>query len=94
MQTAMRECKEETGLDFITIDEKMFSERHKFPRKDDVIDKHVNYFVGVTQHNEITMEIRELKNYCRLPLEDVKEKLTFFSDRQLRGKVLNYLTGK
>lgn len=94
IETAKRECKEETGLEFITIDSKIFSEQHSFPRKEDIVEKHVHYFIGVTANNEVTIETREIKDYCRLPLLEVKKQLTFFSDRQLWDNVLKYLLGK
>lgn len=94
LETAVRECKEETGLDFVTIDEKMFSEQHSFSRKEEVVEKHVHYFIGVTENNKVTMLVSEIKDYRRLPLSEVKKQLTFFSDRQLRDNVFRYLTGK
>ena len=94
METAKRECREETGLQFVTIDDKIFSEQHSFPRKGETIEKHVHYFVGITESNEVTIDPKEIKDYLWLPLEATKKQLTFFSDRQLRDKVLKYLQGK
>lgn len=94
MQTAKRECREETGLQFTTIDEKIFSEQHSFPRKEEKIEKHVHYFIGMTDNNEVTIDPKEIKAYRRLPLMEAKKQLTFFSDRQLWDNVLKYLLGK
>ena len=94
IETAKRECKEETGLEFVTIDTKIFSEQHSFPRKEEMIEKHVHYFIGVTESNEVTIEPREIKEYMRLPLTEAKKQLTFYSDRQLYDKVLKYLQWK
>lgn len=94
LQTATRECKEETGLEFVTIDTKIFSHQYPFPRKEEMVEKHVHYFIGVTESNEVTIESKEIKEYMRLPLREAKEKLTFFSDRQLYEKVLKYLQWK
>jgi bis(5'-nucleosidyl)-tetraphosphatase len=94
METAVRECKEETGLEFVTIDTKIFSEQHTFPRREEMIEKHVHYFIGITESNKVTIDPREIKDYLRLPIMEAKKQLTFFSDRQLWDNVLKYLLGK
>ena len=94
METAKRECKEETGLEFVTIDEKVFSEQHQYPSKTDIVEKHVHYFLGVTLDNTVTIDPIEIKSYIRLSLREAKRKLTFYSDRQLRDEVLRYLLGR
>lgn len=94
MQTAKRECREETWLQFTYIDPRTFSEQHQFPRKEEIIEKHVHYFIGITADNNVTIDPKEIKAYIWLPLNEAKDKLTFYSDRQLRSKVLKYLLGE
>jgi len=94
LQTAIRECREETGLEFTEIDQKQFHDQHQFLRKETTIDKHVYYFVGMTLDNAVTKEEREIKNYVRLSLQKVGSQLTFPSDKELWTEVYDYLLGK
>lgn len=94
IQTAAREVHEETGISFVQVDEKIFREKYQFSRKDETVDKHVQYFVGVTEDNHVTIDPKEIKAYVRLPLDQVREKLTFYSTRRIRDSVLKYLLGK
>jgi hypothetical protein len=54
----------------------------------------VNYFIGIAQDNIAKIDPVEIKDALRLPLHEVKKKLTFYNDRKLRDKVLKYLQGK
>ncbi len=94
LQTATREAQEESGLTFTYIDEKLFEDRYTFVRKGETILTQVNYFIGMVKDNIAKIDPVEIKDSCRLPLREVKKKLTFYNDRQLRDNVLKYLTGK
>lgn len=94
LQTAVREAQEESGLKFTYIDEKIFEDKYTFTRNGQSITTYVNYFIGIAKNNVTKVDPVEIKDSLRLPLHEVKKKLTFYNDRQLRDKVLNYLTGK
>lgn len=94
METAQRECAEETWLSFAYIDPKMFKEHYQFSRKGDPIDKCVEYFIGITDDNEVQIDEKEIKAYVRLPLDQVRKKLTFYSARRVRDGAFRYLLGK
>lgn len=94
MQAATREVKEETNIDFAQVDTKMFQEKYQFLRKGETVDKRVQYFVGIAQNNEVTIDPTEIKAYIRLPIHQVKDKLTFYSTRKTREGIRKYLLGK
>ena len=94
LETAIRETHEESGLTFSYIDEKIFEDQYTFTRKEESITNYVNYFIGIAQDNIAKIDPVEIKDALRLPLHEVKKKLTFYNDRQLRDKVLKYLQGK
>lgn len=94
MQTAMREAQEESGLVFTYIDEKVFEDKYEFTRNDQTITTYVYYFIGIAKDNAAHIDPVEIKDFCRLPLHEVKKKLTFYNDRQLRKKVFTYLLGQ
>jgi ADP-ribose pyrophosphatase YjhB (NUDIX family) len=94
METAMREAHEESGLSFTYIDEKVFEDKYEFTRNDQTITTYVYYFIGIAKDNNAKIDPVEIKDACRLPLHEVKKKLTFYNDRQLRNKVFTYLLGQ
>lgn len=93
-QTAQRECKEETGLDFSYLDPHEFVEGYQFQRNGTMMDKEVYYFAWLARDKEVMLDPVEIKAFQWVPIDQVHHQLTFYSTRQLWKKVFMYLSGK
>lgn len=89
--TAIREIKEETNLD-IKIDKKLRFEISYIVKND--IKKDVVYFVGYPLNDELKIQNEELKSARWIPLNEVKDILTFDNLKELWCKVLEEISKK
>ena len=93
-EAALRELKEETGLE-ATIDAGFQKALYyKFTDPDGVlIDKKVTYFTGEATSQEVTLS-HEHKGYCWLPYDKAFKELTYLNARNLLIEAEQFLNTK
>ncbi len=84
IETALRETKEETGIDAIIDKEKRF-EISYYTRKNNF--KTVVYFLAHSKNTEIKIEEKEIIEAKWVPINDVEGILTFDNMKKLWEKV-------
>lgn len=88
IQTALREVKEETGLD-ILLDESFRESVCYWPKKD--TKKEVVYFIGKAKQYDAIPQPQEIAQIKWVQLCHVDRLLTYENDRRLIGKVRSLL---
>jgi bis(5'-nucleosidyl)-tetraphosphatase len=100
IETAQRELKEETGISEVKVlSEKEFEEKYIFRNtyggkkgsEADLIDKSVTYFIGFVENPEITIQVKEVKDYKWLSFEEALETMTFEPGKKLLIEAHDYL---
>ena len=77
LQTALRELKEETGIDNVKIiDDFNHLISYNFLRGGDTILKEVVFFLGITNQEKVSIS-SEHQNYAWLQYESAYERLTY-----------------
>lgn len=79
MQTAIRELREETGIqeeDIVIQDSPTFLEQYSFEQNDVVYDKTNTYYIGFVETMTVGEELDEINVAEWVSLEKAKEKLT------------------
>lgn len=89
IQTALREVKEETGLEITEYDEsKTVSTSYTFERSGVVVEKTSTYFVGFAQYKAFTIQEKEVKEAGWFAVEKAHEQLTFPDYKKLLDEAL------
>jgi len=90
-ETALRELKEETGIEDITwIEGYREKINYQYHRGANLMSKDVIFFLGRTRQKKITISF-EHKSAIWLPYEEALQKLTFPSAKELLKKAENFL---
>lgn len=90
IQTALREVKEETGLDIRLLDGFRESVEY-FPKPN--VKKQVIYFLGSFQGGRVKMQEEEVSEIRWMPIEEAGRAVTFRNDRKLIVLAQDFLTG-
>lgn len=91
IQTAVREIKEETGLDVNFIREFRYEENYLLPQKKDTM-KHVIYFLAYYHNQSYQPQIEEVKEIRLVTYEQAMSLLTFESKKELLQKAHRFLS--
>lgn len=90
-EAAVRELKEETNLDIkVKLSETVFQENYTYKRQGRQISKQVDYFLCLVE-GEVSCQIEEIKSGNWLPLEKIKEKITFREGKKLVDELTQFL---
>ncbi len=87
-QTALREIKEETGIDVIL--DTSFRETVNFSPKKDTL-KEVVYYLCKAKHSDIIPQAEEVSEVRWVDLGHASSVLTYENDRLIAGKVRNII---
>lgn len=92
LQTALREIKEETGLDVSLMDGFRQSVEY-FPKPH--VKKQVVYFLGTPQGDDtVRKQEEEISEYRWCRLDDVDKMVSFKNDKRLVNEAKRYLQNK
>ena len=89
IDTALREIKEETGLD-VKLDTNFRKTIHYCPNKSDTI-KEVVFFMAKPVTNKITMQEEEVIDYKWKTLEEIKELFKNRNDQEIIKSAIEYI---
>lgn len=91
-QTALRELKEETGIDAVRLEDGFrHLIRYRFrSSKGRMVDKHVVFFCGHVDENRLQLS-HEHQGYAWLSFDEAVKKVTFANARKLLQKAQAYL---
>ena len=91
-QAALRELKEETGLQATILDgfEHSFSYWHHFPKTQELAHKTVYFFIGKASSKEVVLSHEHI-GFEWLSFEKASEKLTYDNARELLQKADKFL---
>ncbi len=87
-ETALREIREETGLEIELI--KGFSAETAY-KKDNGNTKYVTYFLAEPVSPEVIIQEEEISGYTWLEYSDCMEKLTYRRDKNVLKQAENYI---
>lgn len=91
--TALREAKEETGLEDLEVAADFRHEfEYRYRHRDTVIHKQVTWFVGRAP-NKVVKISHEHQGYVWLPYEQAVQRVTYDNARDLLRRAEAYLTG-
>ncbi len=92
LQSALRELKEETGLDVDRLlQDTPLLETYKFRRKDAIVHKTVHYFPALVS-GTLKLQEEEIRDARWLKLEDAPTLLTFAEARSLCRQVITLIS--
>ena len=90
LQTALRELKEETGIDNIKIvDDFNHHISYTFFRDNETILKEVVFFLGITNQEKVSIS-SEHQNFVWLQYESAYERLTYDNAKKTLKKAFNF----
>ena len=90
LQTALRELKEETGIDNIKIvDDFNHHISYTFFRDNETILKEVLFFLGITNHEKVIIS-SEHQNFVWLQYESAYERLTYDNAKKTLKKAFDF----
>jgi len=90
LQTALRELKEETGIDNIKIvDDFNHHISYTFFRDNETILKEVLFFLGITNHEKVSIS-SEHQNFVWLQYESAYERLTYDNAKKTLKKAFDF----
>ncbi len=84
-ETAIREVKEETGIDIEIISDKEYFVQ--YPSSDNSIEK-VTYFIGKMIDGELTPQLDEILSCYFIDEDKVEELITYDNDRRMYLDIL------
>lgn len=90
-ETALREVKEETGLDIELLDGFRQSVEY-YPKPS--IKKEVVYFLGYAENDTIKRQEEEISEICWVKLDDAHKSVTFRNDKNLINCAKKFLAKK
>lgn len=92
LETALREVFEETGIRAALIEDFKLTDEHPLPNKKDVM-KHITYFVGKYENQEITIQETELKSAKLMTYDEAMEAFQFESSKKLLKDANRFIEG-
>ncbi len=93
-KAAVREVKEETGLDVEPVGTFTQAITYYFRDRDGtLVDKEVTFFVAETENTQVTLS-EEHQDYTWLPIAPALEKLTYNNSRQLLRMANQYIDAR
>lgn len=91
-ESALRELKEEAGIvECELIDLPPISEEYEFEQDSSTYHKVVQYFVGVTKDDRVTIQQEEITDYRWATYEEALETLTYDNSKEVLKKAKQYL---
>lgn len=90
-QTALREIREEVGLDCVLMDGFCEEEWYSLPERSG-LQKQVVYFLAQYANQTLSAQPQEVAEVYLLPYAQALEKLTFAEARQILQKANDFLT--
>jgi 8-oxo-dGTP pyrophosphatase MutT (NUDIX family) len=90
-QTALREIREEVGLDCVLMDGFCEEEWYSLPERSG-LQKQVVYFLAQYADQTLSTQPQEVAEVYLLPYAQALEKLTFVEARQILQKANDFLT--
>ncbi len=92
IQTALRELKEETGLEIDSYDEsKKVSTSYSFVRRGEQIEKTSTYYLGFVKNPQFVIQEAEVKEAGWFTIEEARVQLTFPDYKKLLDEALRLL---
>ena len=92
IETALRELKEETGLEMQSYDEKkMVNTSYSFMRSGELIEKTSTYFIGHVSNPKFQIQELEVKEAGWFPTDEARDKITFPDQKKLLDTALSFL---
>lgn len=91
LQTALREIKEETGLD-VNLREGFRQSVEYYPKPH--VKKQVVYFLGYPENDTVKKQEEEISEYRWCPLEQADSMVTFKNDKNLISQAKKFLIEK
>ena len=85
-ETAMRECKEEVGLDVILFKDCRYETEYKIGNK---IDKSVILYLATVKDNFVTMQESEIEKYKWCSFEETNKLLIYDNLKEVFSKALD-----
>lgn len=94
-QAALRELKEETGLEATILEgfEDSFSYWHRFPKTQELAHKTVYFFIAQATSKEVVLSHEHI-GYAWLPFQKACEQLTYENAQELLKKADEFLEKK
>lgn len=92
-QAALREFKEETGLDKVKLGIEPIVKKYAFEKNGAVISKTVTYFVGTVENKNVTIRRDELDDFAWLPYSQALERITYSGDVLESANIRGQLSG-
>ncbi|MGE0207000.1 MAG: bis(5'-nucleosyl)-tetraphosphatase [Candidatus Babeliales bacterium] len=91
-EAALRELKEETGLEATILDgfEESFSYFHHLPKTEELAHKTVYFFIGVASSKEVILSHEHI-NYVWLSFKEALKQLTYDNAQELLQKADDFL---
>lgn len=68
-QTALRELREEAGINLISLSKRTFKDKYMFKRADTKHNKTVTYYLGKVKNDRVYPQKSEIRSYRWLPYE-------------------------
>ena len=91
-QTALRETKEETGLEIEMLDEDFsYNEEYTFESRGERIEKVVTYYIGTPLSRETTAQEAEVHECVWMTFETARAKVTFDGARAVIDAIEKHL---
>ena len=84
-ETAIREVKEETGIDIEVDTSKRYTINYS-PREN--VDKDVVFFIGKPIGGELKPQLEEIKSTYYMPIDEVYDKIPFENNKAMFREVL------
>jgi 8-oxo-dGTP pyrophosphatase MutT (NUDIX family) len=83
-QAAVRELKEETGIDLASLHtSKVYPQTYSFMSADTMVEKYVGYYLGVVENNQFSIQENEVKEAGWFTFDEARALLTFDHARTL-----------
>lgn len=81
--TALRELKEETGLDGTVVSDTPLKEHYEYTRASQTMHKTVRYYLTEVADSDVELQKSELTNFVWLPFLDAVQQATYDTTRDV-----------